>query len=198
MTLILTYLTRGNILQVSDRKLSPVAGGTAGKSQNKVVAWCKHTVFAYTGLASMIRSENKVQQTPESYVSTPKWLGSVLRELQPNDYIGAFAEIAKKATDAFNHPKYRAYRGKYHEFVVASWVTNISNEYCPFIVHIKNSDQGNNKYRFVVDMHMYERAELPVLICTGFPVPPDIKQLTEQKLKVATARKENPEKIAKF
>jgi len=53
VTLILSCITREYVVQASDRKVTAFDGSWFENQRNKVVFFCGHSAFAYTGLASL-------------------------------------------------------------------------------------------------------------------------------------------------
>jgi hypothetical protein len=147
MTLIISVITHGGVLQASDRRLVwlQADGSTRLRDddRNKAVLYGSRIVFAYTGLAEL---GPKRQPTDD-------WLAQALSE---NHAEGDQADILKAVTVAatarLKHPLYRklppAMRG--HEFAACGWARFPSTqmkEFRPYIAFVTNLRDADGQLR---------------------------------------------------
>lgn len=115
MTLILNYLSRDYVIQVSDRRLTRLDGTLFDDRTNKATVFGNRVVFAYTGLAKM------------DLTRTDIWLNRVLNMPGTGSVSDAASVLCERATNYFRTFAYTP-RAKRHAFVGAGWTRSRVDE----------------------------------------------------------------------
>jgi hypothetical protein len=131
MTLVLSFLSREQIVQVSDRRVTLVTGPQVGDvlddDRNKIIVVHNRFVISYSGLAEIGRTR------------TDEWIVTISRDVRPYSPKGLVNAIRQHATIAF--------RGlhidpalKRHAFVLAGWVRlSPGAGLAPIVIAISNA-----------------------------------------------------------
>lgn len=115
MTLVLTALTRHEVIQVSDRRFTYTRGAKVLRrddENNKAVLFCGRLMFAFTGFGDLGMERQ-----------TDLWLANRICDViaeadQPSDQGTVLNGVRAKSTELFRKLRYR---GQRHAFIGAGW-----------------------------------------------------------------------------
>lgn len=131
MTLILSFLSRDHVIQVSDRRLSRPRGSTCevcDDESNKAVVAHNLVAFAYTGLAEV-----------SAETHTDIWLWDRLREAGAQNISATLRHVADSATLEFAKLRVRREQLR-HAFVAVGWGrTGGDSGFMPFYATASNA-----------------------------------------------------------
>jgi hypothetical protein len=165
VTLVLSCLTPGYVVQATDRRLTdPRSGAVVDDYTNKAVFFCGRMAYAYTGLS-------RIAGKP-----TDLWLTQVLSRAR--DLNEATEAVAGKATRAFQ-ARYVPGSHPPHAFVSVGWARHPPDfdRFRPFITGISNfqDDKGERQPRVLDGFSLWIRVmrdeERAVLVSTGQQLP---------------------------
>lgn len=123
MTLVLSFISRDYVVQVSDRRLTGSDGSLVSDTRNKGIVLEGNLSFAYSGLAMIGR-------TP-----TDLWLADVLASPSEGDWV---SNVATCATEAFRNIHLGAHL-KRQAFIAVGWINPGSGQLVPAGIQISNA-----------------------------------------------------------
>lgn len=205
MTLVLSYLNKDHIIQISDRRFSSVYGSKQVQG-NKAVAFAGRLSFGYTGFAELyndITHENLgtdiwLQKTLvhacEKYPlqdNSPVWLSNI------SNLIATKAELALNRI-RLNHP---GLPGGYRQaFVGVGWevVDHLTDELRPVMVKISNFHDESGKelsetsIKFNVIWKYLQENEAFYLDFTGVPISGESQKRIRSRFETLHKRNKGP------
>lgn len=112
MTLALACISENQVVQVSDRRLTWIAGPNAGKvaddGRNKALVVCNRFTLAYTGLAQIADQK------------TDEWVLDIAASISPASAQRISEAIAKAASEEFRKLKIKK-TSRRHAFLISGW-----------------------------------------------------------------------------